>query len=64
MSHCYKAGKRAYSKRGAETAVNKRYREDRILLRIYPCRTHWHLTKLGARKKPKKNGRSLKRDTE
>lgn len=38
-------GKKAYDKKGAVTACNKRYREDHTHLRIYPCGDHWHLTK-------------------
>ena len=40
----YCSGKRAYDKRGAITAVNNRFREDHVRLRIYPCHNHWHLT--------------------
>lgn len=41
----YCMGKRAYDKKGAITAANARYREDHIRLAIYPCGTHYHLTK-------------------
>lgn len=44
---CWKSGKPIYDKRTAATARNKRWRDDRVELRIYPC-PHcrgWHLTK-------------------
>jgi len=41
----YCNGKRAYDKKGAITAANNRFKHDRVKLRIYPCRGHWHLTK-------------------
>ena len=41
----YCDGKVMYDKRGATTAANKRFDDDRIKLRIYPCYDHWHLTK-------------------
>lgn len=39
-------GKNAYDKRGAETIRNKRWREDRVRLRLYHCDEcgKWHLT--------------------
>lgn len=43
--YCKKEDKPCYDKRTAITAANKRYKEDRIRLRIYPCGDHWHLTK-------------------
>ena len=57
----YCSGKRAYSKRGAKTAANKRYNEDRVLLRLYPCGSHWHLTSKGVSQKPKGDN-TLKKD--
>ena len=42
---CICFGKRAYDKKGAITASNKRFHEDHVRLRIYPCNGHWHLTK-------------------
>lgn len=51
-------GKKAYDKKGAITARNIRYKQDHILLRIYPCKEHWHLTKLLSGKfKPKRKER-------
>lgn len=46
ISYCEKENKVKYDKRGAETARNLRWREDRVELRIYPCPhcKHWHLT--------------------
>lgn len=41
----YCNGKRSYDKRGAITAANLRYEQDRVKLRLYPCGDHWHLTK-------------------
>ena len=43
---CWRDNKRCYDKKGAITARNKRYEEDRVKLRIYPCHDHWHLTKI------------------
>lgn len=39
-------GKVIYDKKGATTAKNKRFHDDHIALRIYPCEVgnHWHLT--------------------
>lgn len=45
MDPVYCNDKRAYDKKSAVTAQNKRYREEHILLRLYPCGDHWHLTK-------------------
>lgn len=43
----YCDGKVMYDKRGAQTAANHRYKQDRVKLRIYPCGgDHWHLTKV------------------
>ncbi len=41
-------GKRAYDKKSAITAKNRRFKEDHIPLRVYECpgRGHWHLTHL------------------
>lgn len=44
--HKYCGDKRIYDKKGAITAKNKRFKEDHIVLRVYPCHNHWHLTKL------------------
>lgn len=46
-NHKYCNGKRAYSKKCAISAANKRFKEDHIKLRIYPCPKcgMWHLTK-------------------
>lgn len=43
----YCNGKRAYDKKTAITACNKRFKEDHTILRIYECEygPHWHLTK-------------------
>lgn len=43
----YCEGKVCFDKRGAETAANKRWNEDRVELRIYACPNcrFWHLTK-------------------
>lgn len=40
--------KRAYTKKGAITAANKRFKEAHEVLRIYECdiAPHWHLTKM------------------
>lgn len=52
----YCGGKRIYDKKGALTAKNKRWREDRVLLRIYECDySHWHLTSQIEKKKKKRN---------
>jgi len=48
---CPVAEKPCYDKKGAATAKNKRYQQDRIELRIYLCNGHWHLTSLRASKK-------------
>lgn len=45
----YCNGKVIYDKKGAITAKNKRWKDDRVKLRIYPCHNHWHLTKLNAK---------------
>lgn len=37
--------KKSYDKDTAITVANKRFREDHVHLRIYPCGDHWHLTK-------------------
>lgn len=44
--YCPVQGKNCYDKRGAETARNKRWREDHVRLRIYQCDDcgAWHLT--------------------
>ena len=43
----YCNGKRAYDKKGAQTAANLRWKQAREELRIYQCEEgdHWHLTK-------------------
>ena len=44
--YCEDQGKNCYDKRGAETMRNKRWKEDRVRLRLYPC-PHckmWHVT--------------------
>lgn len=41
---CPKTGKYSYDKKGAISAMNKRYKKDHIKLRCYPCKDHWHLT--------------------
>lgn len=41
----YCGGKRAYDKKGAVTARNKRYEDEHVELRMYECGDHWHLTK-------------------
>lgn len=44
--YCEEHGKNCYDKRGAETVRNKRWKEDRVRLRLYPCpacRT-WHVS--------------------
>lgn len=40
-------GKVMFDKKGAITASNARWKEDRVKLRIYPCPEcrHWHMTK-------------------
>ena len=43
---CKRDNKPSYDKRGAQSAVNKRYQQDHTRLRLYPCGNHWHLTKL------------------
>lgn len=45
--YCPEQGKNTYDKRGAETVRNKRWKEDRVKLRIYHCREcqGWHVTK-------------------
>ena len=45
--YCPLQGKNTYDKRGAETVRNKRWREDRVKLRIYFCHNcnGWHVTK-------------------
>lgn len=55
----YCNGKRAYDKRGAITAANRRFEEDHIRLRIYQCDMgdHWHLTKQLRRAKYQKRQR-------
>lgn len=42
----YCNGKVIYDKRGAVTAKNRRYKEDRVQLRVYECPwcKGWHLT--------------------
>lgn len=47
MSMEYCNGKATYDKKGATTAKNKRWKEERLELRIYPCPdcNMWHLTK-------------------
>lgn len=44
MNYC--KGKPCYDKKGAQTAANKRFKEDHVKLRIYECEVgpHWHLT--------------------
>lgn len=44
ISYCEEHGKPCYDKKGAITAMNKRWREDRVRLTIYPHHNHWHLT--------------------
>lgn len=46
ISARYCQGKRAYDKKGAQTAKNKRWKEDHVKLRVYQCELedHWHLT--------------------
>ena len=44
LERCYLSDKPCYDKKGAQTAKNKRWKEDHIELRIYPCKGHWHLT--------------------
>lgn len=53
MANEYCNNKRKYDKKGAVSASNKRMREDRISLRIYPCPKckGWHLTSKLVRKK-------------
>ena len=42
---CPMSGKMTFDKRGAQTAANKRFEEDHVKLRIYPCGCGgWHLT--------------------
>ena len=43
---CEKTGKVKFDKKNAQTAKNKRYNEDHVGLRIYPCPfcDGWHLT--------------------
>lgn len=52
-------GKKAYDKRGAISAANKRWEEDHIRLRIYQHHNHWHLTK-SIRGNPYKSKRNRK----
>jgi len=40
----YCNGKTVYSLKDAQTAKNSRYKEDKIYLRIYECKNHYHLT--------------------
>jgi hypothetical protein len=51
----YCRGKACYDKKGAITTMNKRYRDDRVKLRIYPCNEgpHWHLTSKNVEEKRK-----------
>jgi len=46
MDRDYCNGKPVYDKKSAVTARNKRWKEDHIKLRIYPCFqcNGWHLT--------------------
>lgn len=44
MRYCKLTGKPCYSKKDAQSAKNRRWDEDHIELRIYPCNNHWHLT--------------------
>ena len=50
----YCSGKRVYDKKSAITAKNKRFNEDKVELRVYPCGNHWHLTKRVYKRKPKR----------
>ncbi len=44
--YCDEHGKNCYDKRGAETARNKRWKEDHVRLRMYNCPDcgEWHLS--------------------
>jgi len=44
VKYCH--GKVIYDKKTAITAANKRFEENHIKLRVYPCPDcgHWHLT--------------------
>jgi hypothetical protein len=48
LGRCNVSGKIKYDKRGAQTAKNKRWCDERIELRIYNCPhcNYWHLTSL------------------
>jgi hypothetical protein len=61
---CPKTGKPCYDKKGAITARNRRWKKDRVKLRIYECNyDHWHLTSMKERpnRKPKKSKFNRKR---
>lgn len=46
IQYCTKNGKPCYDKKGAISAKNKRWNQDRIELRVYQCCfDHWHVTK-------------------
>lgn len=58
-TYCDAHQKNGYDKRGAETVRNKRWNEDREVLRIYPCPECglWHVTSKA--RPPKGKGRRL-----
>lgn len=58
--YCAEQDKNCYDKKGAESARNKRWKEDRVRLRIYPCPAckSWHLTE-DDEAPPKRSGRRL-----
>jgi len=46
LKKCFATGKTVFDKRGAQTAMNKRFEEEHVRLRIYECPNckGWHLT--------------------
>lgn len=45
LDRCQSSGKISFDKRGAVTAANRRWAEDRVELRVYQCGCGgWHLT--------------------